>query len=107
VAGAQAAPLERAAIWLAEQSGRAVSGMRPSRPLVGMLPDVAPRPVLLVAAGAVPLESAVARSYQRAGGDSVQMWEAPGAGHTGGLRKHPAEYERRTVGFLDEALERR
>ncbi len=89
------APLDRAVIWLAEQSGRAISGMEPSPPLVGMLPDIAPRPVLLVAAGAVPVEVKVARMYQRAGGDSVQTWTAPGAGHTGGLRKHPAEYERR------------
>ena len=34
----------------------------------------------------------------------MQLWELPDAGHTGGLRKHPAEYERRTVGFLDTAL---
>ena len=98
------APLDRAMIWLAEQSGRAISGMEPSHPLVGMLPAIAPRPVLLVAAGAVLVEAEVARMYQRAGGDSVQMCAAPGADHTGGLRKHPAEYERRTVGFLDEAL---
>ena len=45
------APLDRAVIWLAEQSGRAISGMEPSPPLVGMLPDIAPRPVLLVAGG--------------------------------------------------------
>ena len=98
------AALDRAVIWLAEQSGRAISGMEPSRPLVGMLPDIAPRPVLLIAAGSVGVEVKVARMYQRAGGETVQRWTAPGAGHTGGLRKHPAEYERRAVGFLDEAL---
>ena len=48
--------------------------------------------------------SKVARMYQRAGGSRVQTWEVPGAAHTGGLRKHPADYERRTVGFLDSAL---
>jgi len=37
----------------------------------------------------------------------VQVWEAPGAAHTGGLRKHPAAYEQRTVGFLDAALDLR
>ena len=65
---------------------------------------IAPRPVLLVAAGGVPEEPLVSRLYQRKGGSSVQVWEVPGAAHTGGLRKHPADYEQRTVGFLDAAL---
>jgi hypothetical protein len=28
----------------------------------------------------------------------------PGAGHTGGIEARPAEYERRVVGFFDDAL---
>ena len=99
-----AGPLERAMTGLQIQSVRAISGMEPSHSLIGMMPAIAPRPVLLVAAGRVPEEPKVARLYQRAGGSSVQTWEVPGAAHTGGLRKHPAEYERRTVGFLDAAL---
>ena len=96
--------LERAMTGLQIQSVRAISGMRPSRSLVGMMPAIAPRPVLLVAAGSVPEEPKVSRLYQRAGGSRVQVWEVPGAAHTGGLRRHPADYERRTVGFLDAAL---
>ena len=42
--------------------------------------------------------------YQRAGGDNVKVWVAPGAVHIGAIRKHPAEYEQRTIGFLDRAL---
>ena len=34
----------------------------------------------------------------------MSVWEAPDAAHTGGLRKHPVDYEKRTVGFLDDAL---
>ena len=78
--------------------------MKPSCSLVGMMPRIAPRPVLLVAAGGVTEEPLVARLYQRRGGSSVGVWEVPGAAHTGGLRKHPAAYEKRTVGFLDDAL---
>ena len=99
-----AGPVERAMVGLSTQSLRAISGMKPSRSLVGMMPAIAPRPVLLVAAGSVPEEPKVSRLYQRAGGSRVQVWEVPGAAHTGGLRKHPADYERRTVGFLDRAL---
>jgi pimeloyl-ACP methyl ester carboxylesterase len=99
--------LERALTGLATQSVRAISGMKPSRSLVGMMPGIAPRPVLLVAAGRVPEEPRVARMYQRAGGSAVQVWEVHGAGHTAGRRKHPAEYEQRTVGFLDRAIGRK
>ena len=77
--------------------------MKPSRSLLGMLPRIAPRPVLLVGSGA-PDEIPVSRTYRDAGGSGVSLWEIPDAGHTAGLRKHPAEYERRTVGFLDGAL---
>ena len=94
----------RALVGLSMQSLRAISGMKPSRSLVGMMPRIAPRPVLLVAAGGVPEEPLVSRLYQRKGGSSVQVWEVPGAAHTGGLRKHPPAYEQRTVGFLDAAL---
>jgi len=97
-------PAARALVWLGLQATRAVSGMDPSRSLVRFMPGIAPRPVLLVAAGGVAEEGPVARDYQRAGGSSVQVWEVPGVAHTGGLRKDPAEYERRTMGFLDEAL---
>jgi pimeloyl-ACP methyl ester carboxylesterase len=85
---------------------RAVSGMDTSRSLVESMPGIAPRPVLLVAAGRMPEEGPASRMYQRAGGPSVQVWEVPGAAHTGALRQRPDEYERRTVGFLDEALDR-
>ena len=42
--------------------------------------------------------------YRDAGGANVDLWELPDTGHTAGLRKHPAEYERRVTGFLDRAL---
>ncbi len=47
-----AGPLERAMTDLQLQSVRAISGMEPSHSLIGMMPAIAPRPVLLVAAGA-------------------------------------------------------
>ena len=96
-----------ALIGITEQEVRVISGMKPSRSLVEFMPSIAPRPVLLVAGGRIPEEPPVSRMYQRAGGDNVNVWVAPGAAHTGALRKHPAEYERRTIGFLDEALSTR
>ena len=83
---------------------RGISGMRTSPSLLGLIPDIAPRPVLLIAAGGLPEEIPAARRYRDAGGDSVRLWELPDAAHTGGLRKHTAEYERTTIAFLDGAL---
>ena len=97
-------PVARMMAALSTQAVRALSGMRPSRSLVGMMPAIAPRPVLLIAGGDSPPELPVARLYQSAGGRRVQVWEVPGAGHIARLRTHPADYERRTVGFLDAAL---
>jgi hypothetical protein len=96
--------LERAMTWTAVQALRGVSGMRPSPSLVGIMPRIAPRPVLLVASGGDPTEIPTARQYRDAGGAGVQLWELPDTGHTAGLRKHPAAYERRTIAFLDRSL---
>ena len=72
---------------------------------MGFLPRIAPRPVLLIAGGAgVPAEIPANRRYRDAGGPAVELWELPDAGHTGGLRRHPAAYEARTTAFLDRAL---
>jgi pimeloyl-ACP methyl ester carboxylesterase len=98
--------LEHAAEWLMGQSVRTISGMKPSPSLLGLMPAIAPRPVLLVAGGGFPDEIPASRMYRDAGGSTVELWELPDTGHTAGLRKHPAEYERRTVGFLDAALRR-
>jgi uncharacterized protein len=96
--------IEGALGWLTTRSVRAISGMKTSPSLIGMMPKIAPRPVLLVAGGGFPDEIPASRLYRDAGGSTVQLWELPDTGHTAGLRKHPAAYERRTVGFLDRAL---
>ena len=96
--------LKAAASWLTLQSVRAMSGMTPSRSLLEYMHRIAPRPVLLIAGGGLPAEISASRLYRAAGGAGVELWELPDTGHTGGLRKHPAQYERRTIGFLDRAL---
>jgi hypothetical protein len=32
------------------------------------------------------------------------MWKVPGSEHPGGIDAQPAEFERRVIAFLDEAL---
>ena len=79
------------------QAVRGISGMRESPSLVGLVPRIAPRPVLLIAGGGDPNEIPTNRRYRDAGGPTVELWELPDTGHTAGLRTHPAEYERRTT----------
>ena len=63
-----------------------------------------PRPILLITAGAVPDEGHAAAHIQAGSPATVQVWTAPGAGHTRSLAVHPAEWEDRVVSFLAHAL---
>jgi hypothetical protein len=83
----------------------AISGTEAAPSLIGLMPRIAPRPVLLIAGGiGAPDEIPTNRAYRTAAGPTTQLWELPDAGHTGGLRTHPAAYEQRTTTFLDQAL---
>ncbi len=84
---------------------RAISGMRTSESLKGLVGRIAPRPVLLVASGGFPEEIPANRVYHEKA-PSTELYELPDAAHTGGLRSQPAEYERRVTAFLDRALGR-
>ena len=95
---------ERVLGTLGLQAVRGISGMRPAPSLFGLMPDIVPRPVLLIAGGHVEDEVLTNRRYRAEGGPRVELWTVPGAGHTAGLRERPAEYERRVIGFLDRAL---
>jgi hypothetical protein len=78
--------------------------MRRVPSLIDVAGEIAPRPLLLIGSGGDKAEIPVTRLYAEAAGTSAQVWEIPEAGHTGGLRTRPAEYERRVIGFLDESL---
>jgi pimeloyl-ACP methyl ester carboxylesterase len=78
---------------------RGISGMRPAPPLDGRMPH---GPVLLIASGA-PQEIPVNRRYAADAGPQAELWEIPEAGHTGGLRARPGEYEQRVTAFLGGA----
>jgi dienelactone hydrolase len=62
------------------------------------------QPMLLIAAPSAPNGEKLNRGYAEAAGESATLWEIPEAGHVGGLEARPEEYERRVVGFFDEAL---
>jgi hypothetical protein len=70
------------------------------------LEDLAARvdePALLIAAPNSGHGEELNRDYAAAAPDAA-LWELPEATHTGALEARPDEYERRVVGFFDEAL---
>lgn len=72
--------------------------------LTDVVPDIAPRPALLIwAPNGGNLEIMTPR-YAKLIGPSASAWRMPTAKHIKGIEDQPAEYERRVVGFFDEAL---
>jgi fermentation-respiration switch protein FrsA (DUF1100 family) len=49
-------------------------------------------------------EAELTETYYEAAREPKEIWLVPGAGHTGGIEAQPKEYERRVVGFFDDAL---
>jgi hypothetical protein len=106
-AGLTAGPGVLARVFLSVwgQAVRGLSGMREAPSLLPIMPRIA-RPVLMIAGGVgAPEEIPANRAYRGAAGPTAQLWELPDAGHTGGLRTHPAAYAGRTLAFLHHALD--
>jgi hypothetical protein len=90
---------------LAQISLKAVhlwSGQAPSRPLGDVVRDIT-SPTLLISAG-TDAERDFNRTYAAEAAEFLTHWNLPQAAHTGALRRYPAPYERRVVGFLRQAL---
>lgn len=103
IRGVAAAPvLPLAAVQTAAVA--VLGGSGPPASLEDVVARIAPRPVLLIHAGDGGGGEDLNPDYARAGGPTTRRWEIPGATHTGGLDARPAEYERRVVAFLREAL---
>lgn len=66
----------------------------------------APRPILLIVAGAVPDERYAAVHIRSGAPGSVRSWVVPGARHTGALAAGSAEWRDQVVSFLEAAFAR-
>jgi uncharacterized protein len=66
---------------------------------------IAPRPVFIIWTPNGVDTEALNVGYFEAAGEPKMLWEIPEAEHVGGLAARPAEYERRVVGFFDDALQ--
>jgi uncharacterized protein len=90
--------------WLKQASIAVFSNQSPPENLKDLVPKIAPRPLLLIAAPNSPNGEDLNRGYYEAAGEPKTLWEISESGHTGGIEARPAEYERRVVGFFDRAL---
>jgi hypothetical protein len=81
-----------------------LSGTPPPPSLDDLVSEIAPRPVFLIYAEHGAGSEDLNKNYYRSAGEPKQLWQVPGAHHTGGYQAAPAGYERRVVGFFDHAL---
>jgi hypothetical protein len=84
------------------------AGLLSGAPRPVSIPDAlyaaAPRPALIIAAGAVASEPTAARWFQAASPATVYVWVVPHAGHTQGLATAPSAWENHVISFLNTAL---
>lgn len=75
-------------------------GMAAPAPVVEVIGQITPVPILLIA-GAAGKELAGIRYYRDRAGANAQLWEVPGATHCDGPSVAPDEYARRMVEFFE------
>ena len=91
--------------WTMYTAARVFSGSSPGEPLKKLVARVSPTPLLLISTGgSLPAELDANRVYVDAAREPVELWELPDVDHTAAIRARPREYERRVVGFFDQAL---
>ena len=92
--------------WLVYFSAlTAISGVTPPPSLVDLAPQIAPRPLLLIATGPeTAQEIKLNRIYYAAAGEPKQLWELPDSTHIRGLFSHPKGYQDKVLTFFDQAL---
>jgi len=77
----------------------------PPASLKDLVGRIAPTPVFFVyGEHGQPGERNLNPTYYRSAGEPKEIWEVPGSGHVGGIDARPIEYERRVIGFFDDAL---
>ncbi|MBN1259954.1 MAG: alpha/beta fold hydrolase [Anaerolineae bacterium] len=80
-----------------------MNGVKPPVGILDSIAGIAPRPVLLIAAGKGE-EVYFARRFYRAAEDPKALWEIPEAAHGGALLARPEAYADRVSAFFAEAL---
>ena len=91
--------------WTMYTAAGVLSGASSGEPLKELVARISPTPLLLIATGgSLPAERDFNRIYARAAHEPVELWDLPDVDHTAAIRERPQEYEKRVVGFFDDAL---
>ena len=81
------------------------SDTAPPATLTDLVPRIAPRPLLLIwAPDGGNATEVLTPDYHRVAGPNASLWAIPHAKHIKGIEAQPRAYDRRVVGFFDEAL---
>ncbi|HET8756671.1 MAG TPA: alpha/beta fold hydrolase [Solirubrobacteraceae bacterium] len=97
-------PLMAVSAWVKQAAVAVFSNQSPPTDLRELVGRIAPRPLLLIAAPEHGVGEELNRGYASAAGETATLWEIPESRHVGGIDARPREYERRVVGFFDQAL---
>ena len=96
--------LQRGMKWVQYTAAGLLSGASQPGSIRDGIRAAAPRPVVIIAGGAVADEPVAARWFQAASPATVQVWVVPHAGHTQGLATAPRAWEARVISFLNAAV---
>lgn len=88
-------------IWAMYKTVEVATKVRNPMPVRQAVSLIAPRPILLIAAGE---DRVTSRGYFDAAREPKTLWDRDEPGHIDALFRHPEEYEQRVVGFFDQAL---
>jgi dienelactone hydrolase len=76
----------------------------PPADLKSLVPKISGATFFIYGEQGQPEEKPANDGFYAAANEPKQIWEVPGSKHMGGTEAQPEEYERRVVGFFDEAL---
>jgi hypothetical protein len=92
-------------IWGGITAATAVfSGDAPPPNLNDVVERISPRPVFFIYSAQGQGGESLSQDFYESAGEPKAVWEVPKGGHVGGAEALPREYERRMVGFFDDAL---
>jgi hypothetical protein len=92
-------------IWGGITAATAVfSGDAPPPNLNDVVERISPRPVFFIYSAQGQGGEDLSQDFYESAGEPKAVWEVPKGGHVGGAEALPREYERRMVGFFDDAL---
>jgi hypothetical protein len=93
------------ALGLLNASVSVFSDTAPPESLFDLVPRIAPRPTLFIQApdGGNATE-VLTPDYARIAGPDASLWAVSDAPHIKAIETAPAAYERRVIGFFDDAL---